>query len=107
MRKWIGLLLGLLMMLPLGAQLVPEELVCKEHQQFQNQLSRRNNSGVNHGYLIDYNRCKWWVNPIRGPYFKGDVMAHFTVIANTDSVGAQGDSHCCTAEMAISSMYSK
>lgn len=87
MRKWIGLLLGLLMMLPLGAQLVPEELVCKEHQQFQNQLSRRNNSGVNHGYLIDYNRCKWWVNPIRGPYFKGDVMAHFTVIANTDSVG--------------------
>ena len=75
------------MMLPLGAQIVPEELVCKEHQRFQSQLSRRNNSGVKHGYLIDYNRCKWWVNPIKGPYFKGDVMAHFTVITNTDSVG--------------------
>jgi aminopeptidase N len=87
MRKWIGLLLGLIMMLPLGAQIVPEELVCKEHQRFQSQLSRRNNSGVKHGYLIDYNRCKWWVNPIKGPYFKGDVMAHFTVITNTDSVG--------------------
>jgi aminopeptidase N len=87
MRKWIGMLLGLLLVLPLGAQEVPESLVCKEHDRIQTQLSRRNNSGVKHGYLIDYNRCKWWVNPIKGAYFKGDVVAHFTVINTTDSVG--------------------
>ena len=87
MRNWIGFFLGCFLMLPLGAQEVSEALVCKERQHVQSQLSRRNNSGVKHGYLIDYNRCKWWVNPIKGAYFKGDVMAHFTVVAKTDSVG--------------------
>ena len=87
MRKWIVIVTTMLLGLPLGAQGVSEELVCKEHQRIQTQLSRRNNSGVKHGYWIDYNRCKWWVNPIKGAYFKGDVMAHFTVIAATDSVG--------------------
>lgn len=87
MRKLQGLLLGLIFSLPVFAQEVSDDLVCKEHHTFLSQLSRRNNSGVRHGYLIDYNRCKWWVNPIKGSYFRGDVMAHFTVIAKTDSVG--------------------
>lgn len=87
MRKSIGFLLVMFFNVLARAQAVPEALVCKEHHHVQKQLSMRSNSGVKHGYMINYNRCKWWVNPIKGPYFKGDVMAQFTVIQKTDSLG--------------------
>jgi hypothetical protein len=87
MRFLIGLMVLGLWVLPGSAQELPDEFICKEGAHAERQLSRRNNSGVKHGYLINYNRCKWWVNPIKGPYFRGDVLAAFTVIENTDSVG--------------------
>ena len=83
-------------------QSLPEDWVCKEHGRIEKQLQRRNNSGVKHGYLIDYNRCKWWVNPRRGAYLKGDVMAYFTIVSHTDSVGFD-----LTANLSVDEVYGK
>ncbi|MSP57414.1 MAG: T9SS type A sorting domain-containing protein [Flavobacteriaceae bacterium] len=87
MKFWSSMAALILFCSNLVAQDLPEDWICKERIQMLNRLERRSNSGVKHGYLIDYYRCKWWVNPRRGSYFKGDVMAHFTVTSPTDSVG--------------------
>ena len=102
MRFFVCLMLIGLCASSVGAQELPEEFICKEGERADFQLSRRNNSGVKHGYLIDYNRCKWWVNPIKGAYFKGDVMAHFTVINDTDSVGFD-----LSSNLAVDRVYGK
>lgn len=102
MRKLSLIVMVFLFALTVFAQDLPEEWICKERGQVVNRLQRRSNSGVKHGYMIDYNRCKWWVNPLRGAYFKGDVVAHFTVIGNTDSLGFD-----FAGNLAVTEVYGK
>ena len=102
MRGGFFCLILLICTFPAFGQSLPEDWICKEHGRIEHQLQRRSNSGVKHGYLIDYNRCKWWVNPRRNAYLKGDVMAHFTIVNNTDSVGFD-----LTASLTVDDVYSK
>lgn len=64
-----------------------EKIVYKEMASHQHELKRRQNSGINHGYLINYNRCEFWANPRVNANLRGIVKAQFTVVGNRDSVG--------------------
>ena len=102
MRPFFICFLLTICIFPAFGQSLSEDWICKEHGRIEHQLQRRSNSGVKHGYLIDYNRCKWWVNPRRNAYLRGDVMAHFTIVNNTDSLGFD-----LTANLTVDNVYGK
>ena len=62
-------------------------IVCKEIATHQLGLKRRQNSGITHGYLIDYNRLELWANPRINADLRGIVTAKFRAVGKRDSVG--------------------
>ncbi len=66
-----------------------EEALCKERLRFEvrNGVGNRSNSRVRHGYLVDYNRLKLWVNPRVGSAMRGITQFGVTVVGKRDSLG--------------------
>ncbi len=66
-----------------------EEALCKERLRFEVRkgVGRRSNSGVRHGYMLDYNRLQLWVNPRIGSAMRGITQFGVTVVGNRDSLG--------------------
>ena len=66
-----------------------EALHCKERLQFGNKSNamRRSNSGVTHGYTVEYHRLQFWVNPRVGSSLRGITKFGVTVVGDRDSLG--------------------
>ena len=66
-----------------------EESICKQRLVFSAKrgVQGRSNSGVKHGYLIDYNRLQLWVNPRVGSTLRGITKFGVTVLGDRDSLG--------------------
>ena len=66
-----------------------EEALCKQRLVFSAKqgVRGRSNSRVRHGYLIDYNRVQFWINPRIGSSLRGITKFGVTVLGDRDSLG--------------------